>query len=61
MEINGADYSEVPQNHQEECEDIEVFRVPISKLADFIAEQEVQNCGVDSKIYTFLALKQLGW
>ena len=61
MEIDGSAYKEIPQNHQEECEDIEVFRVPIEKLAAFIAAQEAQNCGIDSKIHTFLALKQLGW
>jgi hypothetical protein len=61
MEIDGNNYPEIPENHQEECEDIEVFRVPISKLADFIAEQERSGCGVDSKLHTFIAMQKLGW
>ena len=61
MEINGNNYPEIPENHQEECEDIEVFRVPVSKLADFVAEQERSGCGVDSKLHTFITMQKLGW
>jgi 8-oxo-dGTP pyrophosphatase MutT (NUDIX family) len=61
MEIDGNNYPEIPENHQEECEDIEVFRVPISKLADFVAEQERSGCGVDSKLHTLIAMQKLGW
>lgn len=61
MEIDGKNYPEIPENHQEECEDIEVFRVPITQLADFVAEQERSGCGVDSKLHTFIAMQKLGW
>lgn len=61
MEIDGGKYPVAPENHQEECEDIEVFRVAVGKLAEFIAEQEAAGCGVDSKLHTYLAMKQLGF
>ena len=61
MEINGENYPEIPENHQEECEDIEVFRVPIAKLDEFIEAQERAGCGVDSKLHTVLAMRKLGW
>ena len=61
MEIDGEKYPVAPENHQEECEDIEVFRVAVGKLAEFIAGQEAAGCGVDSKLHTFLAMKQLGF
>lgn len=61
MEIDGGKYPAAPENHQEECEDIEVFRVAVGKLAEFIAEQEAAGCGVDSKLHTYLAMKQLGF
>ena len=61
MEIDGGKYPVTPENHQEECEDIEVFRVAVSELAGFLAGQEAAGCGVDSKLHTFLAMKQLGF
>lgn len=61
MEIDGSCYPSPPENHQEECEDIEVFRVPADELEKFIAEQEAAGCGVDSKLHTFIAMKHLGW
>ena len=60
MEIDGGNYPEIPENHQEESEDIEVFRVKVDKLADFVSGMEAAGCGVDSKIHTYLAMKQLG-
>ena len=60
MEIDGRNYKEIPENHQEECEDIEVFRVPEQQLGDFIRQQQKCGCGIDTKIQTFLAMKQLG-
>ena len=60
MEVDGTAYDEIPENHQEESEDIEVFRVKVDELAAFVSEMEAQGCGVDSKIHTYLALKQLG-
>ena len=60
IEIDGKNYPEIPENHQEECEDIEVLRVPAAQLEEFISEQERNGCGVDSKLYTFLAMKRLG-
>lgn len=63
MEIDGAAYPDgiIPQNHQEESENIEVFRVKSEDLARFIAVMEKENCGIDSKIQTVLAFRNFGW
>ena len=63
MEIDGTRYPDglLPQNHQEASECIEVFRVKIDRLAEFIAEMENAGCGIDSKIYTVLAFRNFGW
>ena len=62
MEIDGRAYPDqlIPPNHQEECENIEVFRVKSADLKRFVAEQEASGCGVDSKIYTVLAFREMG-
>ena len=62
MEIDGGEYPAgiIPQNHQEESENIEVFRVKSADLPQFIAEMESSGCGVDSKIYTVLAFREMG-
>ncbi|MBR7156195.1 MAG: NUDIX hydrolase [Lentisphaeria bacterium] len=60
VKIDGTRYGDaLPQAHPEECESIDVFRVKRSELAGFIAEQQTAGCGIDSKIYTFLAMQQL--
>ena len=63
MEIDGSAYPDgfLPENHQEECEDIEVFRVPVDQLEQFVRLQEEAGCGVDSKLHTFIAMRKLGW
>ena len=61
IEIDGKNYPEIPENHQEECEDIEVFRVPVDQLEEFVRLQEEAGCGVDSKLHTFIAMRKLGW
>lgn len=61
IEIDGKNYPEIPENHQEECEDIEVFRVPVDQLEQFVRLQEEAGCGVDSKLHTFIAMRKLGW
>ena len=58
IEIDGKNYPEIPENHQEECENIEVFRVKISELEAFVRQMEAENCGIDSKIYTVLAFQK---
>ena len=59
MEIDAEFYRKNPPvAHPEENENIEVFRVPLDNLAEFIAEQEKAGCGIDSKIYTYLAMKK---
>lgn len=62
MEIDGRAYpgNMLPQNHQEESENIEVFRVKSAELPQFINTMEAENCGVDSKIYTVLAFREMG-
>ena len=62
MEIDGSSYPDgmLPENHQEECENIEVFRVKINDLPAFIQQMEAAGCGIDSKIYTVLAFQNSG-
>ena len=63
MEIDGKNYPDgmIPANHQEECENIEVFRVKSDELSAFIKQMEESGCGIDSKIYTVLAFREFGW
>ena len=63
MEIDGTCYPDgmIPQNHQEESENIEVFRVKIGELAEFVKAMEAEDCGIDSKIYTALTFQSFGW
>ena len=63
MEIDGAAYPGgiLPGNHQEECENIEVFRVKVDQLAAFVREMEAAGCGIDSKIYTALTFCSFGF
>lgn len=62
MEIDGRTCPDgmIPPNHQEDTEDITVFRVKRAELDKFIAEMEAAGCGVDSKIYTVLAFQEPG-
>lgn len=62
MEIDGSRYpgGQLPPNHQEESENIEVFRVKSADLPGFIADMEKAGCGIDSKIYTVLAFREMG-
>ena len=60
MEIDGDYYSNnPPQAAPEECERIEVFRVKLDELEDFIASQEALNVGIDSKLYTFVLSRRI--
>ena len=63
MEIDGTKYPSgmIPENHQEECENIEVFRVKAAELGKFVKAMEAAGCGIDSKIYTVLAFREFGW
>ena len=47
--------------YYKESENIEVFRVKISELDQFIKKMESENCGIDSKLYTALAFRGFGW
>ncbi|MCI5778862.1 MAG: NUDIX hydrolase [Lentisphaeria bacterium] len=62
MEIDGATCPNgmIPPNHQEESENIEVFRVKTAHLAEFIAAMEAAGCGIDSKLHTVLAFRRMG-
>ena len=56
MEIDGdACRGRRIEPHPEENERIEVFRVKRSGLAEFVAAQEAEGVGIDTKIYTYLA------
>ena len=56
IEIDGDAYrGQTVESHPEECEHIEVFRVRRAELAAFVAAQEAQGVGIDTKIYTYLA------
>ena len=63
MEIDGTQYpgGMIPQNHQEESENIEVFRIKTGELAEFVKKMEAEDCGIDSKIYTALTFQSFGW
>lgn len=54
MTVNDADFPEEPETHQEDTECIEVFAVPLSRLADFVEENHRQGVGIDGKIITLL-------
>lgn len=56
MEIDGdACRGMTVEPHPEENERIEVFRVKRADLAEFVARQEAENVGIDTKLYTYLA------
>lgn len=56
MEIDGEAYrGKVVEAHPEEVECIDVFRVPLENLADFVSEQERDGVGVDTKIHMLIA------
>jgi len=56
MEIDGdACRGQAIEPHPEENERIEVFHPKRSDLADFIARQEAEGVGIDTKLYTYLA------
>jgi 8-oxo-dGTP pyrophosphatase MutT (NUDIX family) len=60
MEIDGNYYkNNLPQAAPEECERIEVFKVKLDELEDFIASQEALNVGIDSKLYTFVLSRRI--
>lgn len=60
MEISGEQYRlSPPLAAPEEGEFIDVFRVPVSGLAKFVAAEESSGVGIDSKIYTMLTT--LNW
>ena len=60
MEIDGEFYkNNTPQSAPEECERIEVFRVKLDELEDFITSQEALNVGIDSKLYTFVISRRI--
>ena len=63
MEIDGKKYpgGMIPENHQEECENIEVFRIKTADLGKFVEKMEAEGCGIDSKIYTVLAFQNSAW
>ena len=54
MEIDGTEYlGTVPETHQEDSENIEVFRVKADKLYDFLQSAVESGDGVDSKLWPF--------
>lgn len=56
MEIDGDAFRGMAvEPHPEENERIEVFRVRRAGLAEFVARQEAEGVGIDTKLYTYLA------
>ena len=54
MEIDGTQYLNiVPETHQEDSENIEVFRIKANKLYDFLQSAIDSGDGVDSKLWPF--------
>ena len=55
MEIDGGKYRDiVPETHQEDSENIEVFRVKADELYDFLLKAIASGDGVDSKLWPFV-------
>ena len=55
MEVDGDAFRGVKvEAHPEDSESIECFRVPLRELPEFLARQEQEGVGIDSKIYTFV-------
>ena len=54
MEIDGAEYRNVvPETHQEDSENIEVFRVKSADFCDFLQQAIERGDGIDSKLWPF--------
>ncbi|MDD3154745.1 MAG: NUDIX hydrolase [Victivallaceae bacterium] len=53
MEVNSADYPTCPQTHQESSENIEVLLVPKTELKAFLAAEEANGVGIDSKLMLY--------
>lgn len=61
MEIDGEKYRDVmPENHQEDTENIQVFRVKADDLNDFLEKAVAAGDGVDSKLWPFVMSIQGG-
>ena len=56
MEIDGEAYrGKTVEAHPEEVECIDVFRVPLKGLVEFVRQQEAEGVGVDTKIHMLIA------
>lgn len=56
MEIDGEAYrGKTVEAHPEEVECIDVFRVPLKGVAEFVRQQEAEGVGVDTKIHMLIA------
>lgn len=55
MEVDGDKYrGTVPENHQEDSENIEVLRVKVDELYDFLQQAVANGDGVDGKMWPFV-------
>lgn len=55
MEIDGSKYCNItPETHQEDSENIEVFRVKSSEMMDFLQKAIANGDGVDCKLWPFV-------
>ena len=55
MEIDGSKYRNIiPETHQEDSENIEVFRVKSSDIMDFLQKAIADGDGVDCKLWPFV-------
>lgn len=55
MEIDGTKYQNiVPQTHQEDSENIEVFRVKAAEMMDFLQKAIDSGDGIDCKLWPFV-------
>ncbi|MDD3887077.1 MAG: NUDIX hydrolase [Victivallaceae bacterium] len=61
VEVDGASYCNfTPEPHPEEVESFDIYRVKLDELGAFVAAQQAEGVGIDSKIITLIYGRALG-
>ena len=56
MTVEKADFPEIPENHQEDSEDIETIIVNRADLPAFVEKSIARGDGIDARIAVFAAM-----